>query len=101
MIEKKYLKTKPVCKVKFILNPDSIDGAKSINLVGEFNDWDTSATPLRKQKNGTHAVTLDLDADKQYQFRYLLDEQQWINDEKADAYIPNNLTFEENSVVVI
>ena len=50
MIEKNYLKTKPECKVKFALPIEQIEGAKKVFLVGDFNNWDESATPMRKQK---------------------------------------------------
>ena len=101
MIEKKYLKSKPVCKVKFALTKEQVANAKSIALVGEFNNWDTSATPMRKQKSGVYASTLNLDVNQAYQFRYLLDGNIWINDEAADDYVTNTISHESNCVVVV
>ena len=73
-IKKKYLKSKPVCKVTFTVPAEVVDGAKSVNLVGEFNEWnlDTAET-MRKLKDGSYTRTLDLAAGQSYQFRYLVD----------------------------
>lgn len=99
MIEKKYLKSKPVCKVKFALSKEQVADAKSITLVGEFNNWDVAATPMRKQKSGVFASTIDLAVDQTYQFRYLIDGNIWINDDKADGYVASQVSHESNCVV--
>jgi len=43
---------------------------------------------------------LDLETGKEYQFRYLLDDDRWENDWDADAYTPNEIGT-ENSVVSV
>jgi 1,4-alpha-glucan branching enzyme len=100
-IEKKYLKTKPVCKVKFILDDKEANGAKKVNLVGDFNKWDKDANLMRKQKNGTFATTLDLEKDKEYEFRYVIDDEVWQNDTAADKYHRSSVGDAENSVVIV
>jgi 1,4-alpha-glucan branching enzyme len=95
MLKKKFLKTK--CKVTFEV-PDGIsDTVSSVYLVGDFNNWDERATPLEKKKT-SYAVTLDLDLDKEYQFRYLINEHNWYNDWQADKYVANPF-HGDNSVV--
>jgi 1,4-alpha-glucan branching enzyme len=101
MLTKKYLKSKPVCKVTFSVKPEEHNGAKKINLVGDFNGWDTKGTPMKKTKEGKFSVTVDLDKEQEYQFRYLINGKTWENDWSADQYVPNNLTFEENSLVKV
>jgi 1,4-alpha-glucan branching enzyme len=101
MIEKKYLKSKPVCKVKFALSKEQVANAKSIALVGEFNNWDASATPMRKQKSGVYASTINLAVDQSYQFRYVLDGNIWINDDNADDYVASQVGHESNCVVQV
>lgn len=98
-IEKKYLKSKPVCKVKFIAPDAIVKGAKTVALAGDFNDW--QQTTLRKQKSGVYAATLDLNTGSEYQYRFVVDGYRWENDWTADKYVPNNLSFEENSVVIV
>jgi 1,4-alpha-glucan branching enzyme len=96
MLKKQYLKSRPVCKVTFSLPADT--GADSAALVGDFNAWDSSATPMQVLKDGRFKVSLELDTDQQYQFRYLLDDSQWLNESEADGYASNPY-FSENSVL--
>lgn len=97
MIKKQYLKSRPVCKVSFYL-PAAVK-AETVHLVGDFNDWDEQATPMTLLKDGRFTVTLDLEAGRQYQFRYLVDGTEWHNDWEADKYVPNPFSG-DNSVVI-
>ncbi|NLQ18850.1 glycoside hydrolase [Marinomonas sp. M1K-6] len=99
MIEKTYLKTKPECKVKFALPAEIVGDAKNVALVGDFNNWDGTANPMKKQKSGVFASTLNLEVDHSYQLRYLIDEQNWLNDDMADAYVPSPVSFDTNGVI--
>ena len=100
-IKKQYLKSKPVCKVTFRLPGEAAASAESANIVGEFNDWNIYATAMKRLKNGSFVVTLDLEPNREYQFRYLLDDEIWENDGEADKYISNPYGDSENSVVVL
>ncbi len=99
-LEKKFVKTKPVCKVKFSLTGDQYTSASSILLVGDFNNWQVGETPLKKAKTGVWSVSLDLETGKEYQFRYLIDGTNWENDPEADTFIPSGLGS-ENSVLAL
>jgi len=96
MLKKQFLKTKPVCKVTFSL-PSSVQG-ETVYLVGDFNGWDEQATPMKRQKDGGFTVTLDLEKNKEFQFRYLVNGSEWHNDWEADRYVPNPFSG-DNSVV--
>lgn len=98
-LKKQFLKSKPVCKVTFKLTQEEAKSAKTVRVLGEFNDWDAKASPMKKLKNGGFTATLDLEAGKDYQFRYLLDDESWENDWAADKYVPSEASFEDNSVV--
>ncbi len=98
---KQYLKSKPICKVTFKLSKEEAQAADLVRLVGDFNNWDHQANPMKKLKNGTFSATLELEKDNEYQFRYLLDDQTWENDWQADAYVPSPVSFDENSVVAV
>lgn len=100
-LEKKYLKSKPVCKVKFVAPEPLVSSASSIYLAGDFNDWNYEETKLRKQKDGRFATTLDLETGSEYQYRYVVDGELWENDYSADKYVPSNVCSAENSVVVV
>lgn len=94
-IRKQYLKSKPVCKVTFTVPAKS---AKSVAVVGTFNEWNTEATALKKLKNGTFKGAVNLDSDNSYEFRYVVDGA-YVNDEQADAFAWNEFAAAENGVL--
>ncbi len=66
--------------------------ADRVNLVGEFNDWDATSTPmLQTRTNGNWQVTVGLTRGQYYRFRHLLDGQDWLNDWKADGHFYDRL----------
>ncbi|MGJ3238409.1 MAG: isoamylase early set domain-containing protein [Anaerolineae bacterium] len=97
MLKKQHLKTKDLCKVTFY-TPAAIE-AETIFLVGDFNNWDEQLTPMEKLKDGRFKVTLELETQKEYQFRYLVNGSEWHNDWEADKYVPNPF-IGDNSVVI-
>jgi len=101
-IKKQFLKNKPVCKVTFSLTKEEALNAEKIQLLGDFNNWNVEeAIDLKKFKNGSYKTTLDLETEKEYQFKYLFDETKWENDHEADRYADNGISAEGNFVVAI
>lgn len=100
-LQKRYLKTRDVSKVTFRLPKDAAPRAANVALVGDFNDWDTDATPMTRLKNGDFKVTLELEPGREYQYRYLIENEIWENDWEADRYSPSGFEGAENSVVVV
>jgi 1,4-alpha-glucan branching enzyme len=97
-IKKQFLKSKPVCKVSFRLDAADASGAKKVQLLGDFNNWDKSTEPMTALKSNDFTATLELEAGKQYQFRYLIDGEIWKNDSQADSFVSNSFG-EENGVI--
>ena len=97
MLKKQYLKRGTV-KIDFVLPPAIASEASSAYRVGDFNNWDETATPMTKLKNGSFKITLELEPGREYQYRYLVDGNQWHNDWEADRYEPNPFSG-DNSVV--
>lgn len=101
-LTKKFLKSKPVCKVTFKLDAETANGAKKVFLAGDFNDWKTTKkAEMKKLKNGSFSSTVDLETGKEHAFRYVVDGKVWVNDAQADKFVPNGIGAEENSVVVL
>ncbi len=94
-IKKQYLKSKPVCKVTFSVPAKE---AKKVVVAGDWNKWSAKAEPLKKLKNGTFKATVDLDADKSYEFKYIVDGD-YVNDDQADAYAWSDYAGSENGVL--
>jgi len=97
MIEKRqFLKTKPVCKVTFKFKTE----AENLALVGDFNEWNETSTPMKKAKDGSFSVSVDMESGREQQFRYLANGKTWLNDDAADKYVITPLGS-ENSVVIL
>ena len=102
MLRKQFLKSKPVCKVTFKIPADIAKDVQGVHLVGDFNDWKESATPMTRLKTtGEYAVTLELACGHDYQYRYLFNDGSWHNDEQADRYNWCSFANCENSVVSV
>lgn len=97
---KRYLKSRPSCKVTFRLRKGAAEGADNVMIVGDFNKWDTKATPLKRMRNGDFSVTLELEKGREYRFRYLIDNVKWENDWHADKYLPNAFGCDDSVVIV-
>ncbi len=82
MLKKKYLKTKDEYEVTFELPAE----AGEVALVCENNGWQPVAM---KKSKGKFTTKLRLPANGSYQYRYLVDNTEWVNDDAADGYVPN------------
>lgn len=100
-IDKKYLKGKSICKVTFQLSSEAAGGAARAFLVGEFNNWEMHSLPMKRMKDGSFKLTVDLPVGNVFQFRYLLDDDRWENDWSADRYCYSEFGNCENSVVEV
>lgn len=98
-LTKKFLKSKPVCKVTFKVPAEMAPNASNVHVVGEFNDWSEQDSPLKQLKNGSFSTTIALEQGREYQFRYLIDGK-WENDDEADKYVASPMGS-ENSVVSV
>jgi 1,4-alpha-glucan branching enzyme len=88
MIQKEITKKRNVARVTFEL-PSNM-WAERVNLVGEFNDWDTTATPMtRNRSDANWRATIELKTGRRYRFRYLVDGKEWLNDWHADDHDEN------------
>ncbi|SMO53784.1 Glycogen recognition site of AMP-activated protein kinase [Saccharicrinis carchari] len=99
-IKKQFLKSKPECKVTFKFVKKADLKPKTVKVIGDFNNWDENAEPMKALKSGDFTQTINLSTNAQYQFRYLVDGSQWYNDEQADGYKDAGLgNSEQNSVL--
>ena len=54
-------------------------GARTVQVAGDFNEWNPTRTPLEEVSNGAWTVTLSLEPGR-YEYMFLVDGQQWIAD---------------------
>ncbi|TYK66117.1 isoamylase early set domain-containing protein [Colwellia echini] len=94
MLTKKFFKTKDEAEVTFEFNRGDVTNAA---LVADFNDWQAVEMKYNK-KTQTFKTKVRLPKGEAFHFRYLLNNSEWENDDKADQYLPNEFGS-ENSVV--
>ncbi len=89
-------------KITFTLPAEIVGEATSAVLLGEFNNWDyNNGISLIKQKDGSMKATTTLEAGRTYQYRYLLNDGRWVNDQRADNYVHISGYQVENCVVSV
>jgi 1,4-alpha-glucan branching enzyme len=99
-LNKQFDPKKRVCKVTFTLDDDISITANRINLAGDFNNWDIENIPMKKQIGGEFSTSIDLKKGKEYEFKYIINGNDWLNDIEADKFVQNAF-HSENSVVVV
>jgi hypothetical protein len=70
-------------RVTFVLPAD--DPAGAVSVVGDFNDWNPFAHPLRRRTNGTRSVVARVPAGSTLRFRYLAEGGHWFDDESGPS----------------
>jgi hypothetical protein len=100
-IKKEYLKSRNLCKVTFRLPRIAAPEAKTVCIVGEFNNWNIYANPMERLRSGDFKITIELETGREYQFRYLIDGTFWENDWNADKYVKSPFGDSDNSVVMV
>ncbi|OEF08636.1 isoamylase early set domain-containing protein [Vibrio genomosp. F10] len=95
MFIKRYFKTKDEVEVTFQW-PKEDPAVTSIAVCGDFNQWQSTPMKLNRQKIFTTKIRLP--KEKQFEFRYLINDQEWQNDPAADGYVGNSYGS-DNSVL--
>lgn len=95
-----YSRDKTRCAVTFSLPKEAAPDAKTVAVAGTFNDWSVDRHPLKRGRDGSYSVQLELDAGKTYEFRFVIDGTRWENAWNADNYVWNESSQCSNSVVV-
>ncbi len=96
MVQKTYFKTKDYCKVKFTF---AVENAETIEILGLNSDWQTSII-MSKKKDGTFTCDVSLPKNTEHQFKYRINENEWVNEPAADKEVTNEFGG-INSVIVI
>ena len=95
MLTKKFFKTKEETEVTFEFSRENVS---SVSLCADFNGWQPISMKFHKREK-TFRTKIRLPKDQSFHFKYLLDNDEWVNDQQADHYV-SNVYGTENSVVV-
>ena len=72
-------------------------GARHVFLVGDFNNWDHTATQMTRTEGGEWFVALSL-PDGMYEFKYLADGKWYLDDAAVGV---EEVPFGCNSILVL
>jgi len=95
MINKRFFKTKDEVEVTFEVAENEV--GQSVAIVADFLDWEPTEMK-RVAKSKSFKFRTRLPKDSQFEFRYLVDNEKWINDANADCYQPNGYG-EDNGLI--
>ena len=73
--------------------------ARNVSLVGDFNGWDATATPMRTDGRATWSVSVPLAAGR-HVYAFVVDGNDWVTDPQAPLS-PEQWFGQRNSVVVV
>ena len=96
MVQKTYFKTKDYCKVKFSFK---LEDAETVEILGLNSDWENSIV-MSKKKDGTFTSEVSLPKNSQHEFKYRVNERDWLNEPEADTEASNGFGG-INSVIIL
>ena len=76
-----------------------VENAETMEILGLNSDWENSIVMSRK-KDGTFTCEVPLPKNTEHEFKYRVNETEWMNDPDADAQKVNEFGT-KNSVIVL
>ena len=89
-------------KIHFTLPAEYVHHATEGILLGEFNNWNADeGVKLQKKEDGSLHAEIVLTAGRSYQYRYLLSDGRWVNDQRNTTLTQAYGAEVENCVVEV
>ncbi len=89
-------------KVIFRLPAHYVAGAQGGVVLGEFNDWNIeNGLQLHREEDGALVAETELTGGKKYEYRFLLSDGRWVNDDSARAYAEHYGHYVENCIIEV
>ena len=73
--------------------------ASQVHIVGDFNDWDSEASPLQRMDKGVWTITIPL-APGRYQYTFVIDGTSWVADPGAPRTLEDDFG-RPNSIITV
>lgn len=97
---KQYVENSNKCRVTFRLLREVARNPQSVTVVGDFNDWDKSKSPMTRLPGGDFVVTIEVDRNREFRYKYLIDGHRWEIDWYADKFVRNDQGSKDSVVIV-
>ena len=98
MLKKEYQPDQSHCKVTFLFPIQEAVNAREVKVIGEFNNWDRDNGLSMQPSDNYYIAEVELEAGKDYEFRYLVDNLHWKNEENADDHVVTAIGM-QNSLI--
>lgn len=98
MLKLNPIRNSDTVKVTFALPADQV--SLPVSVLGDFNDWDPFAHPLRKRSNGTVSATVEVAPGQALRFKYLAGDGHWFCDPEAETVVNDAINTVDSLVVV-
>jgi serine protease AprX len=66
------------------------DEASSVAVAGDFNGWNTKATPFARDAAGLWFAEIEAPRPGRYQYKFIVDQQRWIEDPSNGMKVSDN-----------
>ncbi len=76
-------------KVSVTFETTAFPKAKTLHLVGDFNEWNPAAHAMKQRKDGTWSITLRLPKSRDWQYRFVANGTEWVHDQESENTAPN------------
>lgn len=83
---------------QFVLDARDVPSAQRVAIVGDFNDWNSSATPLTLDR-GVWSITVALPPGR-HVYAFVVNDDQWIRDPRAPEATDNDFG-RPGSVIIV
>lgn len=80
MVTKQKISIGEDCKMRVTFAMPAIKGCDCLYLVGKFDEWPESVYRMQRADDGTWFLVLELEAGREYQYRYRTDKGLWQTD---------------------
>jgi 1,4-alpha-glucan branching enzyme len=66
------------------------DGANTVSVAGDFNEWDLRATPLKRNGSGLWSTEVVVPHKGRFAYKFVVDGNRWIEDPNNGMKAPDN-----------
>ena len=66
------------------------DLAESVDLASDLNNWDSTLTPLRKDRRGLWLAEVEAPKPGRYRYKFVVDGNRWVEDPSNSLKEPDN-----------
>lgn len=67
-------------KVRVTFTMPAMDGCNCLYLVGRFHEWNESVYRMQRAEDGTWFLTIELESDSEFQYRFRTNDGSWLED---------------------